>query len=191
MQALVEASDRGRPFALVLLDANMPEMDGFEVARRIRDEAKLGATIMMLSSSGQFDESSEVPRGRHRDASDQAGRTARAAGGDRARARPGARPACDAAVGDAARRSAGAAAERAARGRQHRQPAAGGEPARAPRTQSRDRRQRPRGGRGDAAAVVRRRADGRADAGDGRVRSHRSDPVARARKRERARRSSR
>jgi len=57
MQALVEASDRGRPFALVLLDANMPEMDGFEVARRIRDEAKLGATIMMLSSSGQFDES--------------------------------------------------------------------------------------------------------------------------------------
>ena len=57
MQALVEASDKGKPFALVLLDANMPEMDGFEVARRIRDEAKLGATIMMLSSSGQFDES--------------------------------------------------------------------------------------------------------------------------------------
>jgi signal transduction histidine kinase/CheY-like chemotaxis protein/HPt (histidine-containing phosphotransfer) domain-containing protein len=57
MDALVEASEQGRPFALVLLDANMPGMDGFEVARRIRDEAKLGATIMMLSSSGQFDES--------------------------------------------------------------------------------------------------------------------------------------
>mgnify|MGYP003693779213 CR=1 FL=1 len=41
MRALVEASEQGRPFALVLLDANMPEMDGFEVARRIRDEAKL------------------------------------------------------------------------------------------------------------------------------------------------------
>src|SRR6185295_3492507 len=57
MQALIEASEHGRPFALVLLDANMPGMDGFEVARRVRDEAKLDATIMMLSSSGQFDES--------------------------------------------------------------------------------------------------------------------------------------
>jgi len=58
MRALTDASAQGRPFALVLLDANMPEMDGFEVARRIRDEAKLaGATIMMLSSSGQYDES--------------------------------------------------------------------------------------------------------------------------------------
>jgi CheY-like chemotaxis protein len=33
------------------------EIDGFEVARRIRDEARLHATIMMLSSSGQYDES--------------------------------------------------------------------------------------------------------------------------------------
>jgi signal transduction histidine kinase/DNA-binding response OmpR family regulator len=57
MRALIEANDQGRPFSLVLLDANMPGMDGFEVARRIRDEAKLDATIMMLSSSGQFDES--------------------------------------------------------------------------------------------------------------------------------------
>ena len=58
LRALTDASAHGRPFALILLDANMPEMDGFEVARRIRDEAKLGgATIMMLSSSGQYDES--------------------------------------------------------------------------------------------------------------------------------------
>src|SRR6185295_4355621 len=57
MRALLEASEQGRPFALVLLDANMPEIDGFEVARQIRDEAKLHTTIMMLSSSGQYDES--------------------------------------------------------------------------------------------------------------------------------------
>jgi signal transduction histidine kinase/CheY-like chemotaxis protein/HPt (histidine-containing phosphotransfer) domain-containing protein len=57
LQALLEANEQGHPFALVLLDANMPEMDGFEVARRIRDEGKLSATIMMLSSSGQDDES--------------------------------------------------------------------------------------------------------------------------------------
>jgi two-component system sensor histidine kinase/response regulator len=57
MRALIEANGQGRRFALVLLDANMPEMDGFEVARRVRDEAKLDATIMMLSSSGQYDES--------------------------------------------------------------------------------------------------------------------------------------
>ncbi len=41
------------PFALVLTDGMMPEMDGFELAEQIRQHSELaGATIMMLSSAG-------------------------------------------------------------------------------------------------------------------------------------------
>jgi PAS domain S-box-containing protein len=48
------AAERGRPIPLVLLDAMMPEMDGFEVARQVKADAALaGATILMLSSGDQ------------------------------------------------------------------------------------------------------------------------------------------
>jgi two-component system sensor histidine kinase/response regulator len=44
----------GRPFDLAIIDANMPEMDGFTLAERIRDEPDLrGPMIMMLTSSGR------------------------------------------------------------------------------------------------------------------------------------------
>jgi signal transduction histidine kinase/CheY-like chemotaxis protein/HPt (histidine-containing phosphotransfer) domain-containing protein len=60
LRALIDASEGREPFALVLLDANMPEIDGFEVARRIGATPNLGgATIMMLSSSGQYDEANK------------------------------------------------------------------------------------------------------------------------------------
>jgi PAS domain S-box-containing protein len=58
LEALMAAAREGRPFSLVLLDANMPDLDGFGVAREIAQQPDLaGATIMMLTSSGQYGES--------------------------------------------------------------------------------------------------------------------------------------
>ncbi len=52
--ALEQARQTGSPFALVLLDAMMPEMDGFTLARRIKQETDLTvATLMMLSSANR------------------------------------------------------------------------------------------------------------------------------------------
>jgi CheY-like chemotaxis protein len=54
LEKLSRASALGRPFHLVLLDEQMPVMDGLEVIRRIRDDSQLrGATIMMLTSADQ------------------------------------------------------------------------------------------------------------------------------------------
>jgi PAS domain S-box-containing protein len=51
---LREATGLGRNFPLILLDAQMPEMDGFAVAEAIkRNPDWRGATVMMLSSAGQ------------------------------------------------------------------------------------------------------------------------------------------
>ncbi|MBP3954499.1 response regulator [Gemmata sp. G18] len=53
LDALREAAGRGEPFPLVLLDAMMPEMDGFAVAGAIRADPALGGTsVVMLSSAG-------------------------------------------------------------------------------------------------------------------------------------------
>jgi two-component system, sensor histidine kinase and response regulator len=50
---LRRAVERGEPFCLALVDAMMPEMDGFELVERIRKSPELAkAAIMMLSSAG-------------------------------------------------------------------------------------------------------------------------------------------
>jgi signal transduction histidine kinase/DNA-binding response OmpR family regulator/HAMP domain-containing protein len=50
---LFEAQEAGNPFALILMDMHMPEMDGFELIERIRQSAySSAATIMMLTSAG-------------------------------------------------------------------------------------------------------------------------------------------
>jgi signal transduction histidine kinase/CheY-like chemotaxis protein/HPt (histidine-containing phosphotransfer) domain-containing protein len=52
LSALTQATDTGIPFPLVLLDAHMPDMDGFAVAAHIQQNPALaGVTILMLSST--------------------------------------------------------------------------------------------------------------------------------------------
>jgi PAS domain S-box-containing protein len=52
MEALQLAQQQGNPFALVLNDACMPDVDGFNLAERIRADQQLGGTIIMMLTSG-------------------------------------------------------------------------------------------------------------------------------------------
>jgi len=53
LQALEIAKSTGRSFPLILLDGQMPEMDGFTLAEIIQKDPELvGAAIMMLTSAG-------------------------------------------------------------------------------------------------------------------------------------------
>jgi PAS domain S-box-containing protein len=52
MDALWHGTACGRPYALVLLDARMPDVDGLALATQIRQRAELSATRIVLLTSG-------------------------------------------------------------------------------------------------------------------------------------------
>jgi two-component system sensor histidine kinase/response regulator len=58
LAALEEAGKHGTVFPLILLDGNMPEMDGFTLAAQLQNNPMLiDATVMMLTSAGHVGDS--------------------------------------------------------------------------------------------------------------------------------------
>jgi PAS domain S-box-containing protein len=63
LEAVAKAHRSGAPFRLILLDSHMPEMDGFEVARRIRQDAHSRDTdLILLTSAGHREELARAKR---------------------------------------------------------------------------------------------------------------------------------
>ena len=52
LKLLREAYQSGKPYDLVLTDANMPDLDGFELASRVEQDRQLGSTVIMMLTSG-------------------------------------------------------------------------------------------------------------------------------------------
>ncbi len=52
LEVLRQAASQGEPFPLALIDAHMPEMDGFQLADSIRRDPELKATAVVMLTSG-------------------------------------------------------------------------------------------------------------------------------------------
>ena len=63
IEELREAFRSGNPFSLVLVDAHMPDVDGFVLAEQVRDDRELGSTIIMMLTSA--DQAEEIDRCKH------------------------------------------------------------------------------------------------------------------------------
>ncbi|MEE8484128.1 MAG: response regulator [Nitrospinota bacterium] len=59
---LLRAKESGEPYRLILLDFNMPDMDGYDVTKEVREHRELGDTpiIILTSSAGHGPLSSKV-----------------------------------------------------------------------------------------------------------------------------------
>ena len=53
LEALSRAHGEGKPFDVVILDQMMPGMNGFDLARRIRQEPNYAGTLLVMLSSGE------------------------------------------------------------------------------------------------------------------------------------------
>jgi PAS domain S-box-containing protein len=51
---LERANTKGTPFSLILLDAQMPGIDGFSVVERIKKDARLAKSVVIMLTSGGF-----------------------------------------------------------------------------------------------------------------------------------------
>src|SRR3984893_9401935 len=51
---LERAATEGTPFSLILLDAQMPEMDGFSVVERIKQDVRLSKSVVIMLTSAGF-----------------------------------------------------------------------------------------------------------------------------------------
>ena len=170
-----------QPFDAAILDMQMPEMDGLHLAAAIRQLARRADVAHPAADlAGQAGRPSAGRRPRRAAAqADQAVAALRRPGAGLLAPAPAAADR-QAAGGARLRRLDGDAAAPAhpAGGGQRDQPEAGPAPAVPDGLPRRPRRQRAGGAGGAAGGRVRRGADGRADAGDGRPRGHAPDPPA-------------
>src|ERR1700686_5228389 len=54
LKLLERANTERIPFSLILLDAQMPGMDGFRVVERIKQDARLAKSVVIMLTSGGF-----------------------------------------------------------------------------------------------------------------------------------------